>query len=84
MGKRNVIIELESLCQLSQYILISNICPRVMDHLSALSEPATHERRLGITSNMMVDWFARQLNSMTSWIIVDGLWPGTSYICRMH
>ncbi len=71
MGKRNVIIELR--ISLSSFLntVLSRTCVRVMDLPSALSESATHESRFGITSNMTVDWVARQLNSITSWII-DG------------
>lgn len=72
MGKRKVIIELRiSSCQLSQYTLY-------LGHVSAswilqahCRDLPTHESRFGITSNMTVDWVARELNSIISWRI-DG------------
>lgn len=69
MGKRNVIIELGSLLSAFPIQSYFEHVVRVMDLPSALSEPATHESRFGITSNMTVDLVTRQLNSMTSWII---------------
>lgn len=73
MGKRNVIIELRISLVSFFNTALSRTCVRVMDLPSALSECATHESRLGIISNMTVDWIAKQLNSMTSWIIDWGM-----------